>query len=248
VNQVPANEVIGFDQDMPIPTATEAIRTCSKDAPAASPETTRESTMTGSTEMLDLLNQINGNVDRINGKVDRLGEESTTHTRILEGHTRILEGHSRTLEEHGRAIRMVQEDISIMRSVLDSHTHLLHKHDAALQSYTGTLNVLLQDTRLLRIAINRLENREETVTLGGVKVLPEGLIKVLNDDLNRLQHQVSELMARVEMIEARHWGTFVKRRDPSSQMHLQRCSRRADQSAPPNVIRPRCIKSHTRGE
>jgi len=214
----PVNEVIGFDQDLP--GAIEERNgqpVCSnlKNVPSAPPVTTRENIMSDSTEMLELLHQING-------KVDRLSEESATHTRILEEHGRILgkhtcilEEHGRILEEHGRilgehgrtleghgsileeqtrTLATMQQDILHLRTVQDSHTHLLNNHAELLNVHTATLNIVLQDMRLLRGAVIDVAKRE---------VLTPGQLMVLHEDMNRLHFQVSEVAVRIETIEAR---------------------------------------------
>jgi len=59
--------------------------------------------------------------------------------------------------------------------------------------HTRTLDILLQDTRMVRGAVNDMA--KETVTAGEVEAI--------HHDLNRLQQQVSELTARLEIVEGR---------------------------------------------
>ena len=59
--------------------------------------------------------------------------------------------------------------------------------------HTRTLNVLQQDVRLIRAAVNDIARVDVT----------SGEVEALHHDLNRLQQEVSELAARVEVIERR---------------------------------------------
>ena len=62
-----------------------------------------------------------------------------------------------------------------------------------LRVHTRTMDILLQEGRLLRAAVNDIA--KENVTPGEVKAI--------HHDLNRLQHEMSALAVRVEMIEER---------------------------------------------
>ena len=80
---------------------------------------------------------------------------------------------------HTRMLDMLQQDATLIRGVLTGHTR--------------TLDILLQDTRMVRGAVNDMA--KETVTAGEVEAI--------HHDLNRLQQQVSELTARLEIVEGR---------------------------------------------
>jgi len=159
--------------------------------------------MADSTEILDLLHQISG-------KVDRLAEESAIHTRILEEHSRILGEHSRILGEHSRIlgehgrvlgehtrlIGTMQQDVLHIRTVQESHTHLLDSHTQLLNVHSATINILLQDVRTLRGAV--IDVSKEVAKR---EVITPGQVVVLHEDLNRLHFQVSEMAVRLEVIE-----------------------------------------------
>ncbi len=81
--------------------------------------------------------------------------------------------------DHGSKLDMLQQDTALIRGVLSGHTR--------------TLNILLQDVRMVRGAIN--DFAKESVT--------PGEIKAMHQDLNRLQQEVSELTARLEILEGR---------------------------------------------
>lgn len=59
--------------------------------------------------------------------------------------------------------------------------------------HTRTLNVLQQDVRLIRAAVNDIARTDVT----------SGEVEAIHHDLNRLQQQVSELTARLEIVERR---------------------------------------------
>jgi hypothetical protein len=81
--------------------------------------------------------------------------------------------------DHGRKLDMLQQDTGLMRGVLSGHTR--------------TLSILLQDVRMVRGATN--DFAKESVTPGEVEAM--------HQDLNRLQQEVSELTARLEILEGR---------------------------------------------
>jgi hypothetical protein len=82
-------------------------------------------------------------------------------------------------QEHGRALELLRQDVGGIRVAQAGHGNTLH--------------ILLQDTRMLRAALNDVA--KESVTPGEVEALHE--------DLSRLQQQVSELTARLAIVEGR---------------------------------------------
>ena len=80
---------------------------------------------------------------------------------------------------HAGMLNVLQQDTTLIRSALSGHTR--------------TPDILLHDTRLLRGAVNNMA--KESVTAGEVEAI--------HHDLNRLQQQVSELTARLAIVEGR---------------------------------------------
>jgi len=95
-------------------------------------------------------------------------------------------------------VAAVQSDLTTVKTDVHSHTRLLDvlQQDTALirGARTGrprTPDILLRDARLRRGAVNDMA--KESVTPGEVEAI--------HHDLNRLQQQVSELTARLIIVE-----------------------------------------------
>ena len=62
-----------------------------------------------------------------------------------------------------------------------------------MRSHSDTLNILLQEVREIRSAVNDIERTRVSV----------GEIEALHSDVTRMQRGLSDLIARVDMIEGR---------------------------------------------
>jgi phage shock protein A len=90
-------------------------------------------------------------------------------------------------------LTLVKADLTLVKADLAT----VKTDVAALQrqgaSHTRTLDVLQQDVRMIRAAVNDIARTDVT----------SGEVEALHHDLNRLQRDVADLAARVDLIEGR---------------------------------------------
>jgi hypothetical protein len=90
-------------------------------------------------------------------------------------------------------LKVIQNDIAgVKNDIAGLKTDMITVKTES-RVHSRTLDILLQEGRLLRAGVNDLA--KENVTPGEVEAI--------RHDLNRLQHDMSALTVRVEMIEER---------------------------------------------
>jgi hypothetical protein len=88
-------------------------------------------------------------------------------------------------------LRAIQTDLAGLKTDVAGVKSDVVAVNRQVGGHTRTLNVLQQDVRLIRAAVNDIARTDVT----------SGEVEALHHDVNRLQQEVSELAARVEVIE-----------------------------------------------